>query len=403
MKLANFITRNTIAQSINMACQFFALVAIARIFGAEKAGIFFSYLNYLAGVILLLGISLESGLIFYFTHAEKNARFFTKLATIWALCAGLVAGCIALLFFSNGVNPTKGFAALNTFLFVSGVLLFTYYNALASSLKQFLYGNVISIVASVVIILLAIKTKNNLFVFAHFYFVIIFLQGVAMLICLLLLNKNNYVANTTKATPLYLLLRYAGMALLCNLGYWLLYRADYVFIEHFINDKYLLGNYIQAAKVGQVAVTIPAFIGSSLFIFKSLNKQGAERASVFKIMCLTAAIALFVCVPFLIFGKELFVLLFGATFIEAPNYFIYLVPGILFLAAMSPISGYFAAANKQIHNFIAAILGFAIMATLNFMFLKQQGVVFAAISSSVGYFTAFVYSLIIFVRYVKKG
>ena len=75
---------------------------------------------------------------------------------------------------------------------------------------------------------------------------------------------------------LKMVIRYSLFALVANLVYFLVNRIDYWFVEYYCSQKDL-GNYIQASKIAQMLVILPAILGSTLFpLFSSQEKSGSQ-------------------------------------------------------------------------------------------------------------------------------
>jgi O-antigen/teichoic acid export membrane protein len=369
-----------------MICQFFVLACIGRQYAAENTAAFFSLINYFSFAILLLGISLESTLIYHVGKSKQLLPILFKLASKWAIAVFLI------LFLLVQFIPNTLFTSAQltqACFYITGMLLFTYFSSLFACMQQFIYTSAVSIVFNAAIILVAISYKSSFIQFKNIYFLLVLLQGVC--IWILFAIKNRLVLSTKASAQLNntAIIKYALWACICNIAYQLLYRSDYIFIEKIIKNPYELGNYIQASKIAQMAILVPAFVSNSLFIFYSNKDKPFNKQTLNKSIMVNMLIAFIVCIPFLILGNYLFTLFFGKSFNLASHYFALLVPGVVALAGLTPIAAYWASKNKQWINYYTTFAGFLVVAVLNVIFLKKMGVSFAAVSSSISYTVVF--------------
>jgi O-antigen/teichoic acid export membrane protein len=391
LKLLKFTSANVALQGISLACQFLVVVFVSQTFQSEKTASFFSLINYISFIVLLVGVSLESGLIYIFGGNNKQLYNLFKAATIWSIVAGIISIPVTLLlttYFNLGLSKSY------SLMYTTGFLLLTYFNTLSVCLRQFKFSGILNVVVSFTIICCCITYKNNFQLFESIYFKIILAHGLLMLLLFILQNTNKLKENAAPTLPIGEIAKYTSMAWICNMAYLLLYRSDYFFIEKFIGNANELGNYIQASKVGQIAISLPGFIGVSLFIFQSKATDLLTKKALKKAVLLNMAIAICICLPFLLLGKYLFVFAFGDSFNLAHKYFYYLFPGIIALAGVTAIAAYWAAKNKQIINLVTTLVGFILMAGINLFFLKKYGTSFAAIASSIAYIVTFLLSYI---------
>jgi O-antigen/teichoic acid export membrane protein len=369
-----------------MICQFFVLACISRQYAAENTAAFFSLINYFSFAILLLGISLESTLIYHVGKSKQLLPTLFNLASKWAIAVFLILFLLAQ-FIPNTLFTSAQLT--QACFYITGMLLFTYFSSLFASMQQFIYTGIVSIVFNAAIILVAIRYKSSFVQFKNIYFLLVLLQGVSLWILFTIKNRLALSTKITEQVNNTAILKYALWACICNIAYQLLYRSDYIFIEKIIKNPYELGNYIQASKIAQMAIIVPAFISNSLFIFYSNKDNPFSKQTLNKSILVNMLIAFIICIPFLILGNYLFTLFFGDSFKLAAHYFILLVPGAVALTGLTPIAAYWASKNKQRVNFYTTFAGFLVVAVLNLFFLKKMGVSFAAVSSSIGYAVVF--------------
>jgi O-antigen/teichoic acid export membrane protein len=75
-----------------------------------------------------------------------------------------------------------------------------------------------------------------------------------------------------------------------------------------------------------------------------------------------------------------------------------LLPGILFLSILAPLSAYFAGLHRPAVNVRVALAGFFVMLAGDILFIPRYGLPAAAAVSSAAYFACVLYSLLEFGR-----
>jgi O-antigen/teichoic acid export membrane protein len=151
-------------------------------------------------------------------------------------------------------------------------------------------------------------------------------------------NKED-VKFLPSGTELKKVFRYSLAALLANGLYFLVNRADYWFVQYYCTATDL-GNYIQAAKLGQMLLIVPSILGSTLFpIFSSGERTG-------NIPELTSVMRSFfglLLISFLIIDWDgIFPLIFGPSFNNLYILFVLLIPGILAFTLNYPLAAWFS-------------------------------------------------------------
>jgi len=187
-------------------------------------------------------------------------------------------------------------------------------------------------------------------------------------------------------------LKYSLLVFIGNFIFFLVYRIDYWFVNKYCSDL-LLGNYIQVSKIGQAFMIIPASIASVIFVAsKDVN-------IIPKITFLTRALFTgFVLIlgVLVLSGNWLFTLVFGNSFDQMYNSFLFLVPGILCLAIVTLYGAYFASVNLVKFNLIGAIIVLIIIIIGNYYLVPVYDIRGAALVSSIGYFFYMAFQIFIF-------
>jgi O-antigen/teichoic acid export membrane protein len=370
---------------------------IARYFAAEKSGQIFYIVNNLALVLLIVSISLESGATYYVASGKLDASLMANFCLVWATGASFIAvmGWGLALYLMNSLYLQTPVFLVSSFFFILGVLFTTYFTALFYAKKEFGLPNKILFIVNTALIILLIFGKNNSTLRTHFieiYFFSFFLQG--LLLRILFFRRYDYSGKRMfpEKSVLKMVIRYSLFALIANLVYFLVNRIDYWFVKFYCSEKDL-GNYIQASKLAQMLLILPAILGSTLFpLFSSQDKSGSQSqlAAVVRVLLWVNA---GICVLIFATGWYLIPLIFGLSFNTMYPLFLFLVPGILFITINYPLSAWFSATDKVRINLQSAIVALFIICVGDIFLLPRYGIKAAPIVSSVGFFSYFCYTI----------
>ena len=370
---------------------------IARYFAAEKSGQIFYIVNNLALVLLMASISLESGATYYVASGKLEASLMANFCLVWATAVSFVAvaGWGIVLYLMHSVYIQNPLFLVSSFFFILGVLFTTYFTALFYAKKEFGLPNKILFLVNMVLIVCLILGKNSIAIrtqFIEIYFFCFFLQG--MLLRVFFFRKYIYSGNQMFPDRLILkmVIRYSLFALVANLVYFLVNRVDYWFVEYYCSPGDL-GNYIQASKLAQMLVILPAILGSTLFpLFSSQEKSGSQSQ-------LTVVIRLLfwantgICLLILATGWYFIPLLFGASYNMMYRLFVFLIPGILCMTMNYPLSAWFSAANRIGINLRGALLALTVICAGDLFVLPRAGIIAAPMISSAGYISYYCYAV----------
>jgi O-antigen/teichoic acid export membrane protein len=380
-------------------------IGVARFLGAEKSGQIFYIINGLALILLISGISLESGAAYYIASGKLEPTPMAWFCAVWATGASLFALLVwcVILYFSHSHLLSDPAFILSSFLFILGVQFTTYFTALFYAKKEFGLPNKILTGVNVILLLLLILLRRSAIIqnsFLQIYFAAFFLQGWLLRMFFFRKYKSENISRFPSRSILRQVIRYSLAALLANSIYFLVNRADYWFVQYFCsaND---LGNYIQASKLAQMLLVLPAILGSTLFpIFSSGKISGADPR-------LTASMRILfwingsICLLMLSTGWYFIPLIFGSSFGHMYILFILLIPGILSVTLNYPMAAWFSASRRIGINIRGSIVALLVICACDFILLPRYGILFAPVVASLGYFSYFMYTMYTYRRECK--
>jgi O-antigen/teichoic acid export membrane protein len=376
-------------------------IVVARSYQADLSGWINFISNNFALILIFGSISLDVSIL-YFGAAEKIKE--SKLAFFamtWSVLVSLLFYfCISLFISESALIQSKGllkFAAINYFV---GIIITNFFFNLFIIQEEFLIPNVLLSLINIMLIgtipgsplALHIFDKET---FIYFYYFAFSLQGIILIIAYFIYQKKIEVGLPNKA-ELRQLFKYAGIAFLANLVFFLVCRIDYWFINYYRNNATELGNYIQASKLGQMLLVFSMIIASTVLPQTASGKTSVVVEKLLKIIRNFIVFFSLLLLALLLTGKNIMTYVFGPTFDLMFWPMIYLLPGIFSLSVLTIFSAYFGGIDKTIVNLKSAFVGLVLITIFDFFMIAPYGINAAAIGSSIGYFAAMCYSLYCF-------
>ncbi len=394
-RTANLIVQHLLWRGFYFFSVLILNILISRFFAAEKSGQIFYIINNLAFVLLLASISLESGAAFYISSGKMDAVRMARFCLLWTIVAGGIAGLgwwLGLRFTHSTFFGTTGFLGASL-LFIGGVLLTSFFNALFYAKQQFGLPNKLLLGVNICLIILLILGRQTPGIRDHFillYFISYAVQGLLLMVSFFI----SYPEKTARGFPpsgvLAKAIRYSLIALTANIIYFLVNRMDYWFVAHYCSARDL-GNYIQASKLGQMLLIVPSILGATLFPLLSSGKHVNSSTELKSVVRVLLWINLGICIPLICFGNYLLPLIFGKSFDEMYILFILLIPGILSLTANYPVAAWFSARERIRVNISGALISMLLIIAGDVILLPYAGVRAASCVSSAGYFCYYCY------------
>jgi O-antigen/teichoic acid export membrane protein len=372
-------------------------ILLARHFQASLSGAIFFISSIYALVLLLASLSLESGITYFTAKKEIPAARLLNFSLAWSLAVALVTYFIVSVFFYEAYRQVPAsLLLLSAVCFITGNLLITYCSGFFYADNNFRTPNIIIVSGTVLSILLipyngrsiipAVSNENYFYI----YFSVFLAQGIAMAVAAGFKYVKHWSFSLPGADQLGKLFRYCLMAFTGNLVFFLLYRVDYLFVEKYCTATQL-GNYIQVSKLVHLFFILPTILASAVFPITA----GAQKENVHSLLALLSRLIFLLysaaCILLALTGKWLFPVVFGESFTEMYQPFLWLIPGILALSGLFTITAYFAGKNRIKLNIYGALIALVVILAGDMLFIPRYGLIAAAMVSSVGYIVYQVY------------
>jgi O-antigen/teichoic acid export membrane protein len=382
-------------------------VLMARLLGASLSGWVFYIANVFALMLLAISLSLESGLTYFKSTGQLSAQQLSVFALSWTCLALLLSGLVLIwlpLDVPDGFSGKQ--SAIYGFLYISGILLTTYFTSLFYADGHFSTPNRWLTGINVLLILLAIggpMVGLSISSFLHVYFAAFVIQGVGLVVLYYRQGRLPIQWAWPARAPLISLFRFSLAVWLGNLIFFLLYRIDYWFIQHQceVCDRADLGNYIQVSKLVHMFMVLPTVLASGLFPETARGELAASRQMLFRLARLVFALYACLLLGLAILGYWLFPAVFGASFDRMYIPFLWLIPGVFSLSLVALINAYNSGKRNLIVNVKGSLLALICIVIGDFWLIPQGGIIAAAQVSSLGYMIYALYILFDFWRHYR--
>ena len=376
-------------RGLNYLTVFIVTIVIARLFKAGESGVINYLINNLALLILFTGMSLESATGYYSAKNEISQPVLAGISITVAAAGMIVSAIIVKLLFEVHDNNLM----LAAVAYCGGIVLVNYFTVLFYSHHNYMVPNCIIVVINVIIIAICILSGDSLVEnqgvsFLKFYFLSFFLTGLIMTAVYVRRYVRKIRFPSFSATNK--IFRYASVAMITNLIFFLVYRVDYWFVHRNCTEE-AMGNYIQVSKLAQIFMLLPAIVASVIFT-RTAKASAHDHLRELQLLS-RLLLSMYLVLLFLlgVTGYWLFPAIYGQSFMLMYLPFLILIPGILSLSTLTLVAAFNAGQGRIGVNLRGGLLALFVILTGNAIFSERYGIYAAAAVSSIGYLTYQVY------------
>lgn len=381
-------------------------ICISRYFQSVATGWFNYTISICSLLILAVGFSLDSAIGYFVARGNFRIDAISGFIFSWAIVAALIATPLAFMGYRSDYLSTSDSNLLwGTCLFIVGNLFITMLQAVFYAQRDFRFSNAVGVIFNVLLMGVlvlrhSLDQRISIFEFLQLYGISFFLQGLIFGMVLQQRNKIRLFRGFD-LPAIRLLFRYASLVFTSNLVFFLVYRIDYWFVNKYCNED-LLGNYIQAAKLVQVFLILPASIANVIFSnIAGGNIDLSDRLKRLSRLMVGAFAGVLILLG--LTGRWLFPFLFGPSFDKMYSPFLLLVPGIICLTIIALLGAYFGGKNLARVNLTGALIALGFMIAGDLVLIPRFQINGAAIASSISYASYLVYMLNWFNKNEAKG
>ncbi|PVD51248.1 hypothetical protein DC498_15300 [Terrimonas sp.] len=399
MKLRSLIYQSVLWRGIYFASVLLLNIMIARYYEASYSGLIYFVVNNFALIVAISGLSMESGVAYYTASGEVPVLKLANFSVLWTLFSTIVVFILLEVSIYAGFIPEsyaqQFFPAV---CYVSGCMLVNFFTAAFYAKKNFALPNMLLALINIVLVALIPFSNGLLFssqTYINIFFAGFLIQGVLTAILFYAKYGRPALFKIPVKRDLIKIAKYSFVAFSANILFFLVYRIDYWFVEYYCSAT-ALGNYIQVSKLAQTLFILPSIIASA--VFPSIIGSGESRISE-KIAIIARVLLLiyvFVCLGLAATGFWLFPFIFGKTFNEMYTSFLLLIPGVLALVMLYPVTAYYAGVKRIKINVITLCFTLGVIIAGNMIITPRYGINGAATVSSIGYIFYHIFLLSVF-------
>ncbi|WP_331774337.1 flippase [Sulfurospirillum sp. 1612] len=385
---------------LRMIVGLFVGVWVARYLGPEQFGLF-SYAQSFVGLFTAIATLGLDGIVVRELVKDESRRDELIGTAFWLKVMGAFG---VLLILAIAVNFTSNDSYTNTLVFIiASATIFQSFNVIdfyfqSKVLSRYVvYANVISLLISSIVKVTLILNEAPLIAFA---WVILFDSFVLACGFIYFYIKNNSTFNmwnlTFKKETALSLLKDSWPLILSGIVISIYMKIDQVMIKEMLDNE-AVGQYAAAVRISELWYFIPMVIASSLFpAIINAKKQSEELyySRLQKLYDLMVWMAIAIALPMTFLSDWVVGLLYGEQYNQAGSVLmIHIWAGIfVFLGVAS--GKWLLTENLQIFSTINTSIGAVVNIVLNYILIKEIGVVGAAWATLISYFVAAYLSLL---------
>ena len=400
MQIAKLIYKNLLWRGFFYLTALGLNIAMARMLGADLSGGLYFFLTNIYLVLLIGSLCLDAGITYYVSKKDPAEGILANFSVVWSVIVSVIIAGLFIFFYKTDNSIFK-----QSFLFYAcicyslGTFLNMYFTAFFYSYDNYKIPNLVAGIINLGLLFCIPWHRNWLFTFDTNMFLLIFfaatlLQGIVIAILWFVNNNKTFLLNFNGIKNIIPVMKYSITALAGNFTYFILYRIDYWFVDHYCTEK-SLGNYIQVSRLGQLLILPSAIIAGALFPQASREKITFETQSFGKIVRVMLFCYSLAAIFLFLFGEPVILYLWGNEFNEMHEPLMIILPGIIFLAVSYLFSPIFAGQGKVSYNVLIALLTLVVVIICNFLLVPVWGINGAAISTSIGFLVMMILSVII--------
>lgn len=386
MTFKQALLHNTGWKIFTLLFTFINNIIIVRLLGIVDSGQFFFTLAAFTLVSTFLRLGLENGVIYFGSKNKLLIRQLSYFLLIVLVVQFMITFICIKVFFEN-----NQYTLIWCTLFVVGNIATYYVNALYQIKEMYVSLNVIATTMACIQTLLfsllfysnSISNYVNI-VCANSKNAILCILTFALLLQLIIQScyfyhkQNVAFKNSTADSTLYpQLFTYSLINFVGGVILFLIIRVDFYFVEKYCTGIEL-GNYVQVAKIGQMVLFIPSFMGGVIFPYGVNADKTFEYKITFFCRVITL-IFLLIYMAILAMGNGVFTWLLGVKFSLMAVGLLATLPGVYCLALSTILISYFEGKNKQLIVIISSAITLVTLILADILVVPKYGYIGAAV------------------------
>jgi O-antigen/teichoic acid export membrane protein len=393
-------------QSFGYLFQFVAFLLFAKMLGAENQGIFTVFVTTGQIIALLISFGLPGGITYF---VGKDRSLFLPVV---ANCCKLVLALLPLLILVLYVLPIdKLFSVYLIRDYVPYLLISIFFLTFSSifqvsilSLKKYLYYNLFSFGAGLIICILAVLiwfapvvyNKLNLSIIAYIVsYGIVFIYGATLVI-----NETMVIGNKGGVQSFWEQFKVGFRGFISSIAALLLFRLDIFLVAYFLSLKEV-GIYSIAVLSAEVVTKIPTWSAGILIPMVASNEIDHVKRTVYLfysaiiVALLSGLLFLLVFLNF----SNLISNVIGKDFTGVETCLLLLLPRVIMQSGVGILAANLAGKGYPWYHPVGCTFPLIIIILLDIILIPKWGINGAALGSSLAYVSALIIFWIGFGKY----
>lgn len=376
-------------------------ILFARYYQASGSSPVYYLINLYSFILLIAGFSMESGISFFLAGNQREEGALAGFSLLWTVIVSVLSLLLLKLYFhffdaDIGSGPFGTTAAV----YIPGQLLITLFTPLFYARDSPVLPNILLLATNMLLILVLLYARARPSAIDHAGFLRIYFFGFltqGLTLAAAFIFQQGYQLSLPDLPLLKKVVRYSLVAFTANVAFFAVYRIDYWFVKRYCTVAEL-GNYIQAARLGQMMLVLPGILAGLIFSQTTLEGTGPMPARLVRMIRMIIPVFVFLFILFFFIGRPVIPFILGDSFDKMYEPMLLLLPGILFLSILTPLSAWFGGMHEPAVNARSALAGLVIVIAGDLLFIPGYKITGAAAVSSAGYFVCMLYSLLAFIR-----
>ncbi|MCE7556845.1 flippase [Aliivibrio fischeri] len=357
-------------------------VILTRYIDKGVVGAFTYAQSIIAISAVFVSFGLSTSIVKQFSETPLNIKNIIRSVIAFQMIVAFVA--IVFLYLNFHENNLIVIILSFTLLFKCSEVFKTFFDYNLSSKKYYKAELLILVLTTIFKIIVLLYTGDIIFVC-----VIILLESmVIFLIMLRMFNKNVSMYNNSVKVNFKEILRDAFPVLISSSIFIIYSRVDQLMVYNMSGDE-SQALYASAVKLSEGWYFIPLGVVTSYYSILANNKNDDNYFNYFSDACLKVnSITIPAAILITLFSKQLISILYGESYIESAAILTIHVWNGVIIGLSSLTFRHFIIAGYRKLSIYRALIGLLLNIVLNFILIKQFGVIGAAISTLISQFIA---------------
>jgi len=412
MKLGRAVAGNIIYRALNMITGLIITLLFTRLMGSAGYGLLSLLVANVTLFSLVTCLGSESGITYHYASGSiQRNRIFSivyqvilfqlLLLVITEFVYKQITGHYWLL------GGNKLIYLLWGILYLFSVTVSDKYNAYLNASHRYVqassvifWSNIITI--AVIGAIYISGTTHDVFFYLQLFIASAFLQSILLMIIFHVSTRQKPAFAKSPAADWRKFFSYSFIVFVTNVIQFFAYRVDFWLVDYYKGESEL-GYYSLATKLGQFFWVIPLLLASMIFPLFADKKTEFNESRLVVLVRVTNLLSLAAMLVSALLIGWILPLAFGKEFASSVEPFLYMLPGLFLFSINIMLAAYFAGVNRLKINLTGSVICFVLVLAADLWLIPSQGIMGAAIATSIAYAASGMYSMMMFAALTGLG